>query len=121
MAEIMVQELGRRASDDPGANANSGVTGRCTISTHTPVCIAATPNAPHEHDVWQARKVCHCTLCCFCLYPDAWCRGAPCSIPVSSHREGYALAAGAALGLIMLGAGHSAPGVSDLRLDDRLR
>lgn len=44
-----------------------------------------------------------------------------CSIPVSSHREGYSLAAGAALGLIMLGAGHGAPGVSDLRLDDRLR
>lgn len=70
MAEIMLEEIGHRASDDAGANANSGVTG---------------------------------------------------SIPISSHREGYALAAGAALGLIMLGAGHSAPGVADLRFVDRLR
>lgn len=43
------------------------------------------------------------------------------AVPVSSHREGYALAAGAALGLVVLGSGRSAPGISDLQLEDRLR
>jgi hypothetical protein len=45
MAEIMVQELGRRASDDAGANANSGVTGRCVFTTRSLACIAEMLNA----------------------------------------------------------------------------
>lgn len=36
------------------------------------------------------------------------------------RRECYALSAGAALGLVCLGKGGSAPGLSDLRLVDRL-
>ncbi len=47
--------------------------------------------------------------------------GAAVAAPFSAHREGYALAAGAALGLVVLGSGRSAPGVADLRLEDRLR
>lgn len=68
MAEIMVEEIGRRASGEPANN---------TAATAV--------------------------------------------LPVSSHREGYALAAGAALGLVTLGSGRSAPGISDLQLEDRLR
>jgi hypothetical protein len=37
------------------------------------------------------------------------------------EREGYALAAGLAIGLITLGKGRSATGLSDLRIEDRLR
>ena len=69
MAEIMVEEIGRRASGEP---ANNNTTATAVL-------------------------------------------------PVSSHREGYALAAGAALGLVTLGSGRSAPGISDLQLEDRLR
>ena len=37
-----------------------------------------------------------------------------------SNREGYALAAGMALGLITLGRGHNMPALADLHLQDRL-
>ena len=37
-----------------------------------------------------------------------------------SNREGYALAAGMALGLITLGRGHNTPALADLHLQDRL-
>ena len=40
---------------------------------------------------------------------------------VSQDREGYALAAGLALGLITLGQGRAAVGLSDLHIEDRLR
>lgn len=40
---------------------------------------------------------------------------------VTTDRESYALAAGAALGLVMLGRGRNALGIADLHLDDRLR
>jgi hypothetical protein len=40
---------------------------------------------------------------------------------VAQDREGYALAAGWALGLITLGRGRGAPGLADLRLEERLR
>ena len=40
---------------------------------------------------------------------------------VTQDREGYALAAGLALGLIALGRGRGAAGLADLRLEDRLR
>lgn len=40
---------------------------------------------------------------------------------VTLDREGYALAAGCGLGLICLGQGRGAPGLADLRLEDRLR
>lgn len=40
---------------------------------------------------------------------------------VTHDREGYALAAGCALGLICLGQGHNAPGLADLHLVDKLR
>ncbi len=40
---------------------------------------------------------------------------------VLQDREGYALAAGLALGLVCLGKGHNAPGLADLQLADRLR
>ena len=40
---------------------------------------------------------------------------------VSHDREGYALAAGLALGLIALGRGRSALGLADLHLEERLR
>ena len=49
MAEIMVQELGRRASDDAGANANSGVTGRYFVTAHASVCIAAMSHVHEQH------------------------------------------------------------------------
>ena len=39
----------------------------------------------------------------------------------AQEREGYALAAGLALGLITLGRGRQALGLSDLRIEDRLR
>lgn len=45
---------------------------------------------------------------------------APTMAAGATHREGYALAAGLALGLVVLGAGRSAPGLSGLRLDERL-
>lgn len=38
----------------------------------------------------------------------------------ATHREGYALAAGYALGLVVLASGRSAPGLIDLHLDTRL-
>ena len=41
--------------------------------------------------------------------------------PLAEDREGYALAAGLALGLITLGKGRSAIGVSDLAVEDTLR
>lgn len=41
--------------------------------------------------------------------------------PVPEDREGYALAAGLALGLVTLGKGRTAIGVSDLKIEDRLR
>ncbi len=41
--------------------------------------------------------------------------------PVSEDREGYALAAGLALGLVSLGKGRTAIGLSDLQVEDRLR
>ncbi|KAK9828929.1 hypothetical protein WJX72_002853 [[Myrmecia] bisecta] len=40
---------------------------------------------------------------------------------VAQDREGYALAAGLALGLITLGRGHDAVGLADLHIEDRLR
>ena len=40
---------------------------------------------------------------------------------VAREREGYALAAGLALGLITLGRGRSAAGLADLQLEERLR
>lgn len=40
---------------------------------------------------------------------------------VMQDREGYALAAGAALGLITLGRGRRIPGLEDLQLGKRLR
>lgn len=40
---------------------------------------------------------------------------------VAQDREGYALAAGLALGLITLGRGHDAAGLADLDIVDRLR
>ncbi len=40
---------------------------------------------------------------------------------VAQDREGYALAAGLALGLITLGRGHDAAGIADLHIVDRLR
>ena len=40
---------------------------------------------------------------------------------VSQDREGYALAAGLALGLITLGQGRAAVGLSDLHIEERLR
>jgi anaphase-promoting complex subunit 1 len=40
---------------------------------------------------------------------------------VTADRESYALAAGTALGLVMLGRGHNALGIADLQLEDRLR
>lgn len=40
---------------------------------------------------------------------------------VGFNREGYALAAGLALGLITLGRGATLPSLQDLRLPDRLR
>jgi hypothetical protein len=39
---------------------------------------------------------------------------------VTHNRECYALAAGAALGLVCLGKGDAAPGLADLHLHDRL-
>lgn len=50
----------------------------------------------------------------------------PCSSESGSgvgaqEREGYALAAGLALGLITLGRGRQALGLSDLRIEERLR
>lgn len=41
--------------------------------------------------------------------------------PYSEDREGYALAAGFALGLVSLGKGRTAIGLSDLHVEDRLR
>lgn len=40
---------------------------------------------------------------------------------VTQDREGYALAAGMALGLITLGQGRDAPGLVGVRLEERLR
>ncbi len=40
---------------------------------------------------------------------------------VTQDREGYALAAGLALGLITLGKGRSAVGLADLHLEEKLR
>ena len=40
---------------------------------------------------------------------------------MAADREGYALAAGLALGLTCLGKGRTAVGLSDLHLEDRLR
>lgn len=40
---------------------------------------------------------------------------------VTQDREGYALAAGLALGLITLGRGRAAVGLADLHLEDKLR
>ena len=40
---------------------------------------------------------------------------------VATDREGYALAAGLALGLICLGRGHQAQGLADLGIEARLR
>ena len=40
---------------------------------------------------------------------------------VTQDREGYALAAGLALGLVTLGRGQNAPGLSDILIADRLR
>ncbi len=45
----------------------------------------------------------------------------PSSFWVCQDREGYALAAGLALGLITLGRGHDAAGLADLHIVDRLR
>ena len=39
----------------------------------------------------------------------------------AAAREGYALAAGLALGLVTLGHGRVQPGLADLRMEDRLR
>jgi hypothetical protein len=39
---------------------------------------------------------------------------------VSQDREGYALCAGLALGLLMLGRGRSCAGLADLKLEERL-
>jgi anaphase-promoting complex subunit 1 len=43
------------------------------------------------------------------------------SVAWAQEREGYALAAGLALGLVTLGSGRSALGLADLRIEDRLR
>lgn len=40
---------------------------------------------------------------------------------VAQDREGYALAAGLALGLVTLGRGQNAPGLTDIQMADRLR
>lgn len=63
---------------------------------------------------------CHCvstcclsTCCCVCVRS--------CVQGVSQDREGYALAAGMALGLITLGRGRAALGLADLHLEERLR
>lgn len=40
---------------------------------------------------------------------------------VTQEREGYALAAGLALGLVMLGAGGSAPGLADINMREQLK
>jgi hypothetical protein len=45
----------------------------------------------------------------------------PCPQGVTKDREGYALAAGFALGLVCLGLGRKAAVVDDLQLDQRLR
>ena len=51
----------------------------------------------------------------------------PCRLPpmpaqgVTQDREGYALAAGLALGLITLGKGRAAAGLADLHLEEKLR
>ena len=115
MAEIMLEEIGRQASDDAGANANSGVAGRldllssiCRQIGHPDHCQGCRFVSRRP---FTSTRAAHLTLSLLSV----------CSIPISSHREGYALAAGAALGLIMLGAGHSTPGMTDLNLVDRLR
>ena len=43
------------------------------------------------------------------------------AVPVGFNREGYALAAGMALGLITLGQGRNLAALQDLNLPDRLR
>ena len=40
---------------------------------------------------------------------------------MTQDREGYALAAGLSLGMITLGQGRNAPGLSGVRLEERLR
>lgn len=40
---------------------------------------------------------------------------------ITHDREGYALAAGLALGMVTLGTGRQAPGLADLKLEERLR
>ena len=40
---------------------------------------------------------------------------------IAADREGYALSAGLALGLICLGHGRNAVGLSDMHIEDRLR
>lgn len=42
------------------------------------------------------------------------------SCPVLQNREGYSLAAGLALGLLILGRGSTAVGLADLHLEDQL-
>ncbi len=43
------------------------------------------------------------------------------SVAWAQERDGYALAAGLALGLVTLGSGRRALGLADLRIEDRLR
>ena len=43
------------------------------------------------------------------------------NVPPALDWEGYSLAAGLALGLITLGRGRAATGLSDLRIEERLR
>jgi hypothetical protein len=123
MAEVMLDEIGRRpgaASKEEEDQHHAGSSGLHKVGggpgRWSPAGIQTTRCS------WLARPAClsshghtcvalHC--CCFpCM---AGLQG------VTQDREGYALAAGLALGLITLGKGRAAVGLADLHLEDKLR
>ena len=73
--------------------------------------VPAVPARLHSHPDCSSDYL----VCCRC------CADLPGLQGVTQDREGYALAAGLALGLITLGKGRAAVGLADLHLEDKLR
>jgi hypothetical protein len=125
MAEVMLDEIGRRpgaASKEDEDQHHAGSSGLHKVWGQGGGCPPTfkQPAAPG----W-------CVLLAFTAMPmpihctsDRAAAVLACAAGVqgvTQDREGYALAAGLALGLITLGKGRAAVGLADLHLEDKLR
>jgi anaphase-promoting complex subunit 1 len=101
MAEILLGEIGREPGGDGAAHGRIIEDKQTGTSPPPPRCVCMSIQLL----VSQAPISAECLL----------------AMTLPRGREGYALAAGLALGLVTLGRGRAAVGLADLRIPERLR